>query len=58
MGNNIEYKKKKLQKEHDEILIHTSKMIPSCLTKNEGKLKLNTISQFKMVSGLYFGVPS
>ena len=58
MGNNIEYKKKKLQKEHDEILIHTSKMIPSCLTKNEGKLNLNTISQFKMVSGLFFGVPS
>ena len=58
MGNNIEYKKKKFQKEHDEILLHTSKMIPSCLTKNEGKLKLNTISQFKMVSGLYFGVPS
>ena len=58
MENNIEYKKKKFQREHDEILLKTSKMIPSCLSKNENKLKFNTISQFKMVNGLYFGVPS
>ena len=58
MENNIECKKKKFQREHDEILLQTSKMIPSCLSKNGNKLKFNTISQFKMVNGLYFGVPS
>jgi len=58
LGNGgIELKKKRLQKENEEVVRVVSKLILS-RSKNETKFKNNTISKFKTVSGLFFGVPS